>query len=114
MSGSGSTITCRSIFRAVVIPLRMLFRTVYISAGKRTAYFPVKNPVYGVFKGLEMKIYAILFFKLDIGSVESVCVSLVCVLSSHIFWTSGLWTHQPGSHKRKVTNFYAFLPRCLP
>ena len=26
----------------------------------------------------------------------------MCVLSSHLFWTSGLWTHQPGSHGRKV------------
>ena len=23
----------------------------------------------------------------------------VCVLSSHLFWTSGLWTYQPGSHR---------------
>ena len=28
---------------------------------------------------------------------------VVCVLSSHLFWTSGLWTYQPGSHRRKVT-----------
>ena len=27
----------------------------------------------------------------------------VCVLSSHLFWTSDLWTHQPGPHRRKVT-----------
>ena len=33
----------------------------------------------------------------------SVCM---CVLSSHLFWTSDLWTHQPGSHRRKVTGFY--------
>ena len=23
--------------------------------------------------------------------------------SSHLFWTSDVWTHQPGSHRRKVT-----------
>ena len=33
---------------------------------------------------------------------QTVCVS-VCVLSSHFFWTSGLWRYQPGSHRRKVT-----------
>ena len=39
----------------------------------------------------------------------------VCVLSSHLFWTSDLWTHQPGSHRRKVTqDFSTFLLRCLP
>ena len=27
----------------------------------------------------------------------------MCVLSSHLFWTSDLLTHQPGSHRRKVT-----------
>ena len=33
----------------------------------------------------------------------------VCVLSSYLFWTSGLWTyHQPGSHRRKVTQDYFF------
>ena len=40
----------------------------------------------------------------------------VCVLPSHLFWTSDLWTRQPGSHKRKVTRDFAstFLLRCLP
>ena len=40
----------------------------------------------------------------------------VCVLSSHLFWTSDLWTHhQPGSHRRNVTqDLYTFLFRCLP
>ena len=40
----------------------------------------------------------------------------VCVLSSHLFWTSDLCTHQPGSHsRRKVTyGFSTFLLRCLP
>ena len=28
---------------------------------------------------------------------------IACVLSSHLFWTSGPWTYQPGSHRRKVT-----------
>ena len=32
--------------------------------------------------------------------IISVCV---CVLSSHLFWTTGLWTYQPGSHRRKIT-----------
>ena len=27
----------------------------------------------------------------------------MCVLSLHLFWTSCLWTYQPGSHRRKVT-----------
>ena len=42
----------------------------------------------------------------------SVCV---CVLSSHLFWTSDLWTHhQPGSHRRNVTqDLYTFLLRCF-
>ena len=39
----------------------------------------------------------------------------MCVLSSHLFWTSDLWTHQPGSHRRKVTQDFSstFLPACL-
>ena len=42
---------------------------------------------------------------------ECVC----CVLSSHLFWTSGLWTYQPGSHRIKVTrDFSTLLLRCLP
>ena len=37
------------------------------------------------------------------------------VLLFHLFWTSGLWTHQPGSHTRRVTqDFSTFLLRCLP
>ena len=41
-------------------------------------------------------------------------VCCVCVLPSHLFWTSGLWTYQPGSHRRKVTqDFSTFLLRCL-
>ena len=36
------------------------------------------------------------------------------VLSSHLFWTSGLWTYQPGSHRRKAAqDFSALLLRCL-
>ena len=43
-----------------------------------------------------------------------VCVC-VCVLSPHLFWTSALWTYQPGSYKRKVTrDFPTFLLRRLP
>ena len=39
----------------------------------------------------------------------------VCVLSSHLFWTSGVWTNQPGSHRRNATrDFSIFLQRCLP
>ena len=30
----------------------------------------------------------------------------VCVMSSHLFWTSGLWTYQPGSHRRKEGFFH--------
>ena len=34
-----------------------------------------------------------------------------CVLSSHFFWTSDLWTHQPGSHRGKGTQeFFLHLP----
>ena len=42
----------------------------------------------------------------------SVCV---CVLSFHLFWTSGLWTCQPGSHRRKVTQDFtpSFCGVCL-
>ena len=41
---------------------------------------------------------------------------VVCVLSSHSFWTAGLWTYQPGSHERKFTQDFSstFLLRCLP
>ena len=47
-----------------------------------------------------------------LGRSPCVCV---CVLSSHLFWTSELWTYQPGSHRRKVTQgFSTFLLRCLP
>ena len=48
--------------------------------------------------------------------IVCVCVCVcVCVLSSQLFWTSGLWTHQPGSHTGKVTkDFSTFLMRCLP
>ena len=37
------------------------------------------------------------------------------MLSYHLFWTSDLWTHQPGSHRRKVTKDVSiFLLRCSP
>ena len=38
-----------------------------------------------------------------VESRSIVCVC-VCVLSSHLFWTSGLWTHQPESHRRKESH----------
>ena len=43
-------------------------------------------------------------------------VYVLCVLSSHLFWTPGLWTYQPGSRRRKVTQDFSstFLLRCLP
>ena len=36
-------------------------------------------------------------------------VNQLRVLSSHLFWTSGLWTYQPGSHRRKVTKVFSTL-----
>ena len=37
------------------------------------------------------------------------------VFPSQLLWTSDMWTHQPGSRRRKATrNFTTFLPRCLP
>ena len=41
--------------------------------------------------------------------------ALLIVFSSHFFWTSGLWTNQPGSHRRKITQNFSsiFLPWCL-
>ena len=51
--------------------------------------------------------------KLRVTVGAHVCV--VCLLSSHLLWTSRLWTYQPGSHRRKVTkDFSTFLLRCLP
>ena len=41
------------------------------------------------------------------------CVVL-CVLSPHLFWTSDLWTRQPGSHnRRKVTKDFSTLPSAV-
>ena len=37
----------------------------------------------------------------------------VYVLSSHLFWTSDLWTHQPGSHGKKVTQDFLHLPSAV-
>ena len=52
--------------------------------------------------------------KYKIQSSMSVGVR-VRVLSSCLFWTSDVWTHQPGPHRRKVTqDFSTFLLRCLP
>ena len=42
------------------------------------------------------------------GAAEQVCVYYV--LSSHLFWTSGLWTYQPGSHR---TFPFSFCGACL-
>ena len=52
----------------------------------------------------------------NIGIILSQTSGYVCVFSSHLFWTSGLWTYQPGSHRRKVTQDFSstFLLRCLP
>ena len=33
----------------------------------------------------------------------------MCALSSQLFWTSDLWTHRPGSHRRKVDSHRIFL-----
>ena len=42
-------------------------------------------------------------------------VCVLCVLTSHLFWTSGLWTYQPGPHYRRgVQDSSTFLLRCLP
>ena len=40
---------------------------------------------------------------------RTVCcvVVCVCVLSFHLFWTLGLWTYQPGPHRRKVTEDFS-------
>ena len=56
--------------------------------------------------------------------LKVVCVYLcvcVCVLSSHLFWTSGLWTHHPGSHRisppsfcRCLTQFFSRFSRSFP
>ena len=56
----------------------------------------------------------LIFSQLHINTYfTSVCVCM-CVLPSHLFWTSGFWTYQPGSHRRKVTqDFSTFLLRCL-
>ena len=54
---------------------------------------------------------ALLFCKLDFVYYVKVLV----LLSSHLFWASDLWTHQPGSHRRKATqDFSPFLLRWLP
>ena len=46
----------------------------------------------------------ILITKISDQTRQCVCV---CVLSSHLSWTSGLWTYQPGSHWRKVTQDFS-------
>ena len=45
------------------------------------------------------------FVTLGLGSdgySTLLCVLCVYVLSFHLLWTSDLWTHQPGPHRRKV------------
>ena len=42
-------------------------------------------------------------------SLECVCVCVCCLLSSHLFWTSGLWACTSRSH----TRFLHFLPAVL-
>ena len=51
-----------------------------------------------------------------IQNIEVCTLYTVCVLSSHLFWTSGLWTYQPGSHRssaldkiRKVHSVLQFI-----
>ena len=60
-----------------------------------------------------MSLFPIIFVQLIAVSFSCVCM---CVLSSYLFWTSGSWTYQPGSHRRKVTQDFSstFLLRCLP
>ena len=43
---------------------------------------------------------------------SSVCC--VCVLSSHLFRTSDLWTYQPGRHRKVTQDFSTFLLRSFP
>ena len=45
-----------------------------------------------------------------------VCCVFPVFLSSLLFWTSGLWTYQPGSRRRKAAQdfSYTFLLRCMP
>ena len=72
-----------------------------------------KVMLYAVLRG-------ILPFLLASGVYRSILLfpfspSRVCVLSSHLFWTSGLWTYQPGSHRKVTQDFSSiFLLRCLP
>ena len=39
----------------------------------------------------------------DKAKILFTTVLSVCVLSFYSLWTSDLWTYQPGSHRRKVT-----------
>ena len=44
---------------------------------------------------------------------RKVCITYMCV--SDLFWTPRLWTYQPGSHRRNITqDFSTFILRCLP
>ena len=55
--------------------------------------------------------------KLELEIVlKTVRICCRSVLSSHLFWTSDLWTHQPRLHRRKVTQDFSstFFLRCVP
>ena len=65
---------------------------------------------------LEMSLFPSIFCTIVIAVFHRMVSVCVCLFSSHLFWTSGLWTYQPGSHRRKVTQDFSstFLLRCLP
>ena len=57
-----------------------------------------------------------LAFRFTLTKTESFFSRVYVVFSSYSSWTSGLWTYQPGLHRRKVTQDFSstFLLRCLP
>ena len=65
---------------------------------------------------LEMSLFPSIFCTIIIAvfhRMESVCV---CLFSSHLFWTSGLWTYQPGSHRERshrISHPPSFCGACL-
>ena len=81
---------------------RRQYSSVYSPGGSQTVSFTLLLCL-ALSKGVP-KQFNLLFYDLR---WQQVCVCLsVCVLSSqsHLFRTSDLWTHQPGSHRRKVTH----------